>query len=109
SGTIRVGSREFGRVQPREVIDAGVGHIPEDRHRRGLVLDFSIAENVSLHDYDHAPDSKWGWLYPARMIERARRLIKEFDVRGGGPHTRAGALSGGNQQKVVVAREVGRN
>src|SRR5436853_161881 len=65
SGTIRVGSREFERAQPREVIDAGVGHIPEDRHRRGLVLDFSIAENVSLHDYDHEPDSKWGWLYPA--------------------------------------------
>src|SRR5207248_7969355 len=86
-----------------------VGHIPEDRHRRGLILDFSIAENVSLHDYDREPDSKWGWLYPARMIERARRLIKEFDVRGGGPQTRAGALSGGNQQKVVVAREVARN
>src|SRR5207302_4926505 len=90
-------------------IDAGVGHIPEDRHRHGLVLEFSIAENVSLHDYDHEPDSKWGWLYPARMIDRARRLIREFDIRGGGPGTRAGALSGGNQQKVVVAREVGRN
>jgi len=108
-GTVRVVGREFVQALPREMLDAGVGHIPEDRQRRGLVLDFSIAENVALHDYDREPDSKWGWLYPAQMIERARRLIKEFDVRGGGPRTRAGALSGGNQQKVVVAREVARN
>ena len=55
------------------------------------------------------PIRRWGWLFPARMVERARRLIKEFDVRGGGPQTRAGGLSGGNQQKVVVAREVARD
>src|SRR5207248_1085623 len=109
SGSSRIGGRELERAFPREVIDAGVGHIPEDRHRHGLVLDFSIAENVSLHDYDQEPDSKWGWLYPARMIERARRLSKEFDIRGGGPTTRAGALSGGNQPNVGLAREVGRN
>jgi simple sugar transport system ATP-binding protein len=109
NGVVRVAGKEFVRALPGEMLDAGVGHIPEDRQRRGLVLDFSIAENVSLHDYDREPDSKWGWLYPARMIERARRLIRDFDVRGGGPRTRAGALSGGNQQKVVVAREVARN
>jgi len=91
------------------MLDAGVGHIPEDRQRRGLVLEFSIGENVSLHDYSKEPDSKWGWLFPKRMLERAGRLIKEFDVRGGGPTTRAGGLSGGNQQKVVVAREVDRD
>ena len=91
------------------MLDAGVGHIPEDRQRRGLVLEFSIAENVALHDYDKPPDSKWGWLFPRRLIEAARRLIKEFDVRGGGPLTLAGALSGGNQQKLVVAREVARD
>ena len=55
------------------------------------------------------PDSRCGWLFPARLVERAARLIKEFDVRGGGPLTRAGALSGGNQQKVVVAREIERD
>ena len=91
------------------MLDAGVGHIPEDRQRRGLVLEFSIAENIALHDYVHEPDSKWGWLFPARMIARARRLITEFDVRGGGPLTRAGGLSGGNQQKVVAAREIARD
>ena len=109
SGTIEVAGKAHGARSPREMLDAGVGHIPEDRQRRGLVLEFSIGENVSLHDYSKEPDSKWGWLYPKRMLERAGRLIKEFDVRGGGPETRAGALSGGNQQKVVVAREVDRD
>jgi simple sugar transport system ATP-binding protein len=72
-------------------------------------LEFSLAENLALHDYDRPPLSRWGWLSPSRFLELARRLLKEFDVRGGGPETRAAALSGGNQQKVVVAREVGRN
>ena len=91
------------------MLDAGVGHIPEDRQRRGLVLEFSIAENIALHDYAAPPDAKWGWLFPKRLIQRAGRLIKEFDVRGGGPLTRAGGLSGGNQQKVVLAREIARD
>ncbi len=109
SGVVRVGGRELEHATAREMLDAGVGHIPEDRQRRGLVLEFTIAENVALHDYEKPPDSKWGWLFPQRLVERARRLIKDFDVRGGGPQTRAGALSGGNQQKLVVAREVDRD
>jgi ABC-type uncharacterized transport system ATPase subunit len=110
AGKITVGGTTVEHhVNSRRMLDLGVGHIPEDRQRRGLVLEFSIAENVALHDYCFEPDSKWGWLYPGRLIERARRLISDFDVRGGGPRTRAGALSGGNQQKVVVAREVARN
>jgi simple sugar transport system ATP-binding protein len=91
------------------MLDAGVGHIPEDRQRRGLVLEYSIAENIALHDYCFQPASRLGWLYPGRLVARAADLIRDFDVRGGGPQTRAGALSGGNQQKVVVAREVARN
>jgi simple sugar transport system ATP-binding protein len=110
SGSISVGGREAGnRATPRQMLDAGVGHIPEDRQRRGLVLEFSIAENIALHDYAEPPDAKWGWLFPSRLIERARQLIKQFDVRGGGPLTRAGGLSGGNQQKVVAAREIARD
>ena len=104
------GRRQVLRARtPRGMLDAGVGHIPEDRHRRGLVLEFSIAENIAIHDYSSPPASRFGWLYPRRLVARAARLIHDFDVRGGGPHTRAGALSGGNQQKVVVAREVARN
>ena len=109
TGRIVVGGRELRHATARQMLDAGVGHIPEDRQRRGLVLEFTIAENVALHDYGEEPDSKWGWLFPQRLIERARRLIREFDVRGGGPVTRAGALSGGNQQKLVAAREVARD
>jgi general nucleoside transport system ATP-binding protein len=110
AGTIRVAGENLdGHVTARQMLDVGVGHIPEDRQRRGLVLDFSLAENFALHDYSKDPDSRKGWLFPQRLIERARRLIKDFDIRGGGPKTRAGALSGGNQQKVVVAREVSRN
>jgi simple sugar transport system ATP-binding protein len=109
SGTIRVGGREFQHASARKMLDAGLGHIPEDRQRRGLVLEFSIAENIALHDYNRPPESRWGWLFPRRFIQRARALISEFDIRGGGPTTRAGALSGGNQQKLVAAREVARD
>ena len=108
-GVIRVGERELHHASTREVLDAGLGHIPEDRQRRGLVLEFSLAENIALHDYAEPPDSKWGWLFPGRLVERAKGLIKEFDVRGGGPLTPAGALSGGNQQKIVAAREISRD
>ena len=109
AGTVKVAGRVLAHASPREMLDAGVGHVPEDRQRRGLVLEFPISENVALHDYNKPPDSKWGWLFPQRLVEHARKLIKEFDVRGGGPNTRAGALSGGNQQKLVVAREVDRD
>jgi general nucleoside transport system ATP-binding protein len=109
SGTVEIAGRALSHASARAALDAGMGHIPEDRQRRGLVLEFSIAENVALHDYDKPPDAKWGWIFPKRMIERARGLIKEFDVRGGGPLTRAGGLSGGNQQKLVAAREIARD
>jgi len=109
SGVIRVGGHELQHPTTRDSLDAGLGHIPEDRQRHGLVLEFSIAENVALHDYATTPDSKLGWLFPKRLVERAKGLIKEFDVRGGGPLTPAGALSGGNQQKLVAAREISRD
>jgi len=109
SGSVRVAGRELRHATAREMLDAGVGHIPEDRQRRGLVLEFTIAENIALHDYDRPPESRWGWLFPGRLVEVARGLIREFDVRGGGPLTRAGGLSGGNQQKLVAAREIARD
>ena len=70
------------------------------------MLEFNLAENFALHDFDRPPNSRFGWLQPGRLLARAAKLVKEFDVRGGGPRTFAGSLSGGNQQKVVVAREV---
>jgi simple sugar transport system ATP-binding protein len=109
AGRIIVGGEDVTDETARQCFDAGLGHIPEDRQRRGLVLDFSLAENIALHDYRRRPDSKWGWLYPKRLIARAGNLLKEFDVRGGGPRTPASSLSGGNQQKVILAREISRD
>jgi simple sugar transport system ATP-binding protein len=109
SGTVRLAGDEVTTESARGHLEAGLGHIPEDRQRRGLVLEYSIAENIALHDYRAAPASRFGWLFPRRLVERARALIREFDVRGGGPTTRAGGLSGGNQQKVVLAREIDRD
>jgi simple sugar transport system ATP-binding protein len=108
-GRILACGEDITSASSRECLDLGVGHIPEDRQVRGLVLDFSLAENLALHDFRKKPDSRWGWLYPKRLVQRAAHLLKEFDVRGGRPQTLAAALSGGNQQKVVVAREVSRD
>jgi general nucleoside transport system ATP-binding protein len=109
AGRVEVVGKDVTRDSARQHFEVGVGHIPEDRQRRGLVLDFTIAENVALHDFRAPPASRFGWLFPNRLVERARRLIREFDVRGGGPRTYAGALSGGNQQKVILAREIDRD
>jgi general nucleoside transport system ATP-binding protein len=109
SGHVSVGGESITNVNARHALDAGMGHIPEDRQRRGLVLEFSIAENIELHDYAKPPVARAGWIFPQKMVALARKLIKDFDVRGGGPQTRAGGLSGGNQQKVVAAREISRD
>jgi len=108
-GLVRVGDRDVTTENAHQHLEHGVGHIPEDRQRRGLVLDFTLAENLALHDYRKSPNSYFGWLRPGRIVSAAKSLLKEFDVRGGGPQTRASSLSGGNQQKVVVAREVSRD
>jgi ABC-type uncharacterized transport system ATPase subunit len=106
SGRIAVRGRDVTGRSVRDMIEAGIGHIAEDRHRRGLVLQFSLAENLSLIDYRDPEMSRWGWLSPRRMMERARGVLKEFDVRGGQSDTLASSLSGGNQQKCVIAREL---
>ena len=106
SGDFRVAGQRLTGSSTHHILDSGIGHIPEDRQKRGLVLEFSLAENIALHDFDKPPNSRLGWLMPSRLIGRAQRLLQAFDVRGGGPQTPARALSGGNQQKVVVAREV---
>jgi general nucleoside transport system ATP-binding protein len=109
SGRVWLADRDVTGASAGQILDLGLGHIPEDRQRRGLVLDFTLAENVALHDFDKPPNSRFGWLFPKRMVRRAQGLLRQFDVRGGSAQTRAAALSGGNQQKVVLAREMGRD
>jgi simple sugar transport system ATP-binding protein len=106
---MRVEGRDRTGASARDLVAAGVSHIAEDRHRRGLVLNFSIAENLALREYRTPKYSRHGLLSPRRMVSVARSLIREFDVRGGEPDTLAAALSGGNQQKVVIAREIANN
>jgi ABC-type uncharacterized transport system ATPase subunit len=106
AGHIRVSGRDVTGSGVRGSLAAGVSHIAEDRHRRGLVLDFSLAENLALREYRRPPLSRMGLLSPKRMDAAARPLLEQYDVRGGRPETPASSLSGGNQQKVVIAREL---
>jgi len=106
SGEVAVDGEEIGGKGVRAATDAGVAHIPEDRQLRGLVLPFTLAENLALRQYRAPALSARGWLRLRYMRERAVKLLAEFDVRGGGPDSYAVALSGGNQQKVAVAREI---
>jgi simple sugar transport system ATP-binding protein len=106
SGSVAVDGREIAGHGVRAATEAGVAHIAEDRHRRGLVLPFTLTENIALREYRRPLFSALGWLRLGHMRERAGRLLREFDVRGGGPEAFAAALSGGNQQKVCVAREI---
>jgi simple sugar transport system ATP-binding protein len=109
SGRIVFADRDLTGASPRAFLDAGIGHIPEDRQRQGLILRFNLAENLGLREYRRPPASFFGWLRPRVLVSRARALLAEFDIRGGTPLTPASSLSGGNQQKVVVAREVSRD
>ena len=106
AGSIEVSGRDVTTQGVREKLAAGIGHIAEDRHRRGLVLDFSLSENLCLREYRTPLLSRLGLLSPKRMNKRAGPLLEEYDVRGGNCDTLASALSGGNQQKVVIAREI---
>jgi general nucleoside transport system ATP-binding protein len=105
SGTITVDGLDITGQGALAAIEAGVGHIAEDRHERGLVLPFDLAENLSLLEYRKPAMGRW-LLSPRKMDERARKLLGDYDVRGGDTGTPASSLSGGNQQKVVIAREL---
>ena len=106
-GEIQLLGKDISCKSPREIFDAGLSSIPEDRQKHGLVLDFSVAENLILQNYGEAPYSKGGILQKKAIEEHASRMIEKFDIRPKGCESRAaGQLSGGNQQKVIIAREV---
>jgi simple sugar transport system ATP-binding protein len=104
-GTILIAGQDVTRKSVRERGGAGLSHIPEDRHERGLVLEYSVAENLILGQ-QHA-FTRHGTLDSTRIASHARDLIATYDVRPNDPSLPARALSGGNQQKIVIAREMG--
>jgi len=108
-GSITLDGKELLGNSVRQVLDAGVGFVPEDRKKDGLVGDFSVAENLMLDRSFGEPFTKTGGLRLGYREEFARDAIKEFDIRTQGTDTFAGRLSGGNQQKVVLARELSRD
>lgn len=109
SGTIMLNGKSIQNLPPRKVTESGIGHIPQDRHKHGLVLDFSIGENISLQTYYQRPYSKFGLMNMKNIYQKAKRIIAEYDVRTPSEYTEARALSGGNQQKAIIGREVDRN
>lgn len=99
------GESIFGK-SPRKISDSGLAHIPEDRHKRGLILKFSLFENAVLGKYHKKEFSSGGFLNYGAIKEHCQTLIEEFDVRTPGIDVHVGALSGGNQQKLIAAREI---
>ena len=108
NGKICLGDKDLTGHAPRAFTETGIAHIPEDRQKHGLVLTYTIADNMILCDYYRPPFSQRGILQQTAVDENARALIKEYDVRTPSPYVAAGKLSGGNQQKVIVARELSR-
>jgi len=106
SGSVQLSSQDFGTRSVRERADLGLSHIPEDRQRRGLILDYSIADNLVLGRQQHF--GSFGALDTARIAMNAVEQVRRFDIRPAMPSLPARALSGGNQQKIVIAREMGR-
>ncbi|MFT4124051.1 MAG: ABC transporter ATP-binding protein [Microbacteriaceae bacterium] len=108
TGDIRLDGRSLRGLGVREVLDAGVGFVPEDRTEDGLIAGFSIAENLMLDRSHGAPFVRGGSLRLGELADFARAKLAAFDIRAPSIASHAGTLSGGNQQKVVLARELGR-
>jgi simple sugar transport system ATP-binding protein len=108
SGKIFLKGRDVSLESIRNRNESGIGLVPEDRHKHGLVLDFRVDENFILKSYRYAPyTNKAGFLRFPVILKHAENLIADFDIRAGkGPATPAKSMSGGNQQKVIIAREI---
>ena len=110
SGTILFKDIDISHAKIRSRNNMGLSHIPEDRHRHGLVLDFTLADNMVLQRYFEPEFQKYGFILKDKVKEYSDKLIEQFDVRSGqGSKTIARSMSGGNQQKAIIARELDRN
>jgi simple sugar transport system ATP-binding protein len=105
-GTVNLDSRDVTNASTREMTNLGTGYVPADRHRFGLVLSFSVADNLVLTDYYRSPYARGMVRNDAAIEERGKRAVGEYDIRTPSADVTAGTLSGGNQQKIVVAREL---
>ena len=108
SGSITLDGQDITNASPRRVLDAGLGHVPEDRHRDGLVLPMSVADNLVLNTPRHASFASHGTRRRAEVRRNAAERIRDFDIRTESPEAAVSSLSGGNQQKVILARELSR-
>ncbi len=108
AGTITLAGEDITAAGPRDLHDRGVAFVPADRHRFGVILSWPLADNLVLTDYHNPPYSRGFVMDEGAMRERAIEAIEQFDIRTPGPDVQVGTLSGGNQQKVVVAREFDR-
>lgn len=109
AGQVIICDKDTTNCSPREVGQAGLAHIPSDRYRRGLLKDFSVADNLVLQRVSSPPFTVHGVLRRDVIRQEAQRLVREFDVRTPSVDTPAGKLSGGNAQKMILARELARN
>ncbi len=107
-GEVRLAGERIDGLPTHRIVRRGVGYVPEDRSVDGLVKEFSVAENLVLDLYDRAPYGNGFKLNPGAISSGARERVEQFDIRTSSPHATVGTLSGGNQQKVVVAREMSR-
>lgn len=105
SGSIKLRDKEISKYDARQIKREKVAHIPEDRHKHGLIMDFDLKENTILGYHDLKPFSKKGIMNYENIAKYTADLIKEYDIRGAGMQSLAKNLSGGNQQKLIVARE----
>jgi general nucleoside transport system ATP-binding protein len=106
SGHVYLDSADVTSLGADALQERGLAYVPEDRGSKGLVLDFHLYENNTLKTYDEPPYSRWGWIFPKIMRRRAAENLRAYDVRPPDPDARAGSLSGGNQQKAIIAREL---
>lgn len=107
SGSVIYKGEDITNEKTRKRIDKGIAHIPEDRHKRGLVLDYTLEENMMIEVYNKEPFSKRGILNKSIIRKYAEKILGEFDVRSGeGAISKARTLSGGNQQKAIIGREI---
>lgn len=109
SGSIELKGDSIVGLHPRQITELSVGHVLEDRHRDGLILEMMISENIALQTYYKEPYSKNGILNYSNITSYAKKLMEEFDVRAASELVPAAALSGGNQQKAIIAREIDRD